>query len=518
MASCIGPMAMRSWTRMNVFMVSTLLCWSVSCEKIENVVFRNFRTYDLELQFGEGDGATVIATVPSMGEAVISTNSGDTIRVVNREGENTTVVSVRQMRAGDLMHVINPRQGKEAEQKHATYLDFVQRVQRPAEQSAMDQLAQNVGAEVRFLSDAYVTREIPMAARFVNFRRFPLDKYWDSGSQEIFDGTINPMEETMGVISYSGHSFNLYKRAEGDKPKKKAARFTMDLDKRVYTVKPHPNDTKVMKHPRYIEHQEALQMETDYLAKTGLQWLGTYPARPPSLNMHSPGHFPGEESHSIKVRGGKLNPADLTVRLTALSPGPPFGPSAFLVEDLLNEAEIKHIVDLAQNNLVPSRVGDAGSNLEHNTRTSRQTWLKHDTTPELADIHKKFADVFGISESDISNYGEQLQFVNYEKGQNYAPHYDFSRSPTFDRMATLLIYLQPADVGGGTSFPRAFNSRGLVVKPKKGSAILFYNILPDGNLDEFSLHGAEAVEQGIKQVCNLWLHTGQGKKWRKAEL
>jgi len=43
------------------------------------------------------------------------------------------------------------------------------------------------------------------------------------------------------------------------------------------------------------------------------------------------------------------------------------------------------------------------------------------------------------------------------------------------------------------------------VRPPRGSAVLFYSMLPDGNGDELSLHSGEAVTDGVKWVCNLWV-------------
>lgn len=97
--------------------------------------------------------------------------------------------------------------------------------------------------------------------------------------------------------------------------------------------------------------------------------------------------------------------------------------------------------------------------------------------------------------------------MRYEAGQEYAPHYDMSEST--NRLVTLLVYLDtppsPED-GGGTSFPRAFENRGLEVYPQRGSAILFYDQTPDGNLDEMTLHGGMMVHKGVKRACNLWIH------------
>lgn len=69
------------------------------------------------------------------------------------------------------------------------------------------------------------------------------------------------------------------------------------------------------------------------------------------------------------------------------------------------------------------------------------------------------------------------------------------------RFATILFYLNDDMEGGETSFPRWLNaetSQALKVKPERGKAILFYNMLPDGNYDERSQHAALPVRKGEK--------------------
>lgn len=39
----------------------------------------------------------------------------------------------------------------------------------------------------------------------------------------------------------------------------------------------------------------------------------------------------------------------------------------------------------------------------------------------------------------------------------------------------------------------------------KGSAVLFYNLLEDGNGDDLSLHAALPVRQGEKWLANFWV-------------
>ena len=49
-------------------------------------------------------------------------------------------------------------------------------------------------------------------------------------------------------------------------------------------------------------------------------------------------------------------------------------------------------------------------------------------------------------------------------------------------------------------------NRGTIkVHPGKGSAVLFYNLLEDGNGDVNSLHAALPVLRGEKWLANLWI-------------
>ena len=78
-------------------------------------------------------------------------------------------------------------------------------------------------------------------------------------------------------------------------------------------------------------------------------------------------------------------------------------------------------------------------------------------------------------------------------------------------------------VGGGqTNFPRAATaeypdggplvhdyfdcSRGLSVYPQEGKVIIFYSMLPNGEMDDFSLHGGcDVLDQtATKWSANFW--------------
>ena len=72
------------------------------------------------------------------------------------------------------------------------------------------------------------------------------------------------------------------------------------------------------------------------------------------------------------------------------------------------------------------------------------------------------------------------------------------------RLYTFFIYIGEPDEGGHTAFPRL----GLRVLPKKGSALLWANVLNHDPRQEDlrTEHEAEPPTRGQKLGANLWLH------------
>merc|ERR1711972_546614 len=67
--------------------------------------------------------------------------------------------------------------------------------------------------------------------------------------------------------------------------------------------------------------------------------------------------------------------------------------------------------------------------------------------------------------------------------------------------------------GGETYFPSAYGGpwpsdlgrcRGPSVKPKRGRALLFYSLHPDGKPNPSSVHGGCKVKKGVKYSINIW--------------
>jgi len=166
----------------------------------------------------------------------------------------------------------------------------------------------------------------------------------------------------------------------------------------------------------------------------------------------------------------------------------------------------------------------ARQNRDNSTRSSTNAWLSRETSSLTRKIYQKAAELTKIDSNLFQNLhasssaqhhsiAESLQVVRYKNGEEYTPHHDFVSPPINNRyqpsrFATLLIYLNDVKGGGETRFPRSLNNysaEGLEITPKCGTAVLFYNVLEDGNFDDLSQHGGNKVLKGNKWLANLWI-------------
>ncbi|KAM0949809.1 putative procollagen-proline 4-dioxygenase [Dioscorea sansibarensis] len=174
-------------------------------------------------------------------------------------------------------------------------------------------------------------------------------------------------------------------------------------------------------------------------------------------------------------------------------------PRIFIYHNLLSNEECEYLIELALPHMQQSMVLDksTGRNKSSRQRTSSGMFLRRGHDSIIQVIEKRIADFTFIP----IEHGEGLQILHYEVGQKYDPHYDHFHNA--DRIATVLMYLSDVEEGGETVFPLAKNTMnsisrssnlsecgkmGLSVKPKKGDALLFWSLRPDGSLDTRSLH------------------------------
>ena len=103
---------------------------------------------------------------------------------------------------------------------------------------------------------------------------------------------------------------------------------------------------------------------------------------------------------------------------------------------------------------------------------------------------------------------ELPQVARYTDSQRYVEHYDGVDPHTpagkafvasgGQRIATVLMYLNDVDDGGGTSFRRI----NVEIKPRKGHAVIFFPAFMNGELDPDALH-AGMPPTGVKWVSQV---------------
>lgn len=187
-------------------------------------------------------------------------------------------------------------------------------------------------------------------------------------------------------------------------------------------------------------------------------------------------------------------------------------PRVFVIENFLSDFETEEIVRLAMPKLQHSSVGDGQSGVfTSETRTSSNSWVARRSSAVTESLFLRASDLLQINEQLLhsNKNAEDMQVVHYVHGQKYDAHHDWGVSGFPEsRIVTLLLYLndmKSMQSGGETSFPKGAGGTGFKVHPKRGNAVLFYNLLEDGNGDDLALHAAEPVIDGEKWLANFWV-------------
>lgn len=256
-------------------------------------------------------------------------------------------------------------------------------------------------------------------------------------------------------------------------------------------------------------------------------------------------------------------------------------PLVFRSPGLIKDDEVKHILSRAAGRLQKSFVmggevdtSDSASiekkneqkGIEENKsyRSSQNTWLHPDDV--MRTVQRRLADLTKLPLQLFLQRSEELQVVKYANGGQFKVHHD---SSAFNpRLLTALFYLTtvPEQMGGETWFPYAGTRRefdlsvnnaisdaleirstststssssstatctqlsdgtcsdhtdkeqGLLIRPVKGDAILFFNHLPSGTIDAAAVHAglpmiyhnsetndAGKLENVEKWIANYWV-------------
>lgn len=202
-----------------------------------------------------------------------------------------------------------------------------------------------------------------------------------------------------------------------------------------------------------------------------------------------------------------------------------WSPRAILYEGFLTDEEADHLIALAAPRMANSTVvdNDTGESFASEVRTSTGTFLDPGQDSVVSRIERRIALVSSLPQAN----GEGLQVLRYSNGQRYTPHFDYfhddlnsQRESGGQRIATVLMYLSTPEEGGETVFPAAgvrvagggwseCARAGFAVRARRGDALLFYSLLPDGAKDPASLHGGCPVLKGTKWSATKWIHVNK---------
>lgn len=186
-------------------------------------------------------------------------------------------------------------------------------------------------------------------------------------------------------------------------------------------------------------------------------------------------------------------------------------PHIVLFHNLLTETETDYLVAEGRDVLSNAEVFSmyTGKVIKAQYRTGKSGWLNRNDY----NIWKIMDRVGAITGLDM-RYSEPVQVMNYGIGGNYESHYDHATPPNDysifgvhawgNRIATMLMYLSDVERGGETVFTNT--GPGVVLTPKKGAGVLWYNLKRNGDSDDATKHAGCPIILGEKWVANLWIH------------
>ena len=176
----------------------------------------------------------------------------------------------------------------------------------------------------------------------------------------------------------------------------------------------------------------------------------------------------------------------------------------YVLDGFMSAEECDRIVDISAQHLRPSTVTTGDRDKGYRTSSTSDLSLLND--PYVATIDEKIARTLGIR----LPYSEGIQAQRYEAGQEFKQHTDYFQPGTGEyatfagtrgqRTWTFMVYLNDGMTGGGTKF----FALDKIFTPKKGTAVVWNNLYPDGTPNHDTLHSGMPVEAGHKIIITKW--------------
>ncbi|KAF4458792.1 2og-fe oxygenase family [Fusarium albosuccineum] len=208
-------------------------------------------------------------------------------------------------------------------------------------------------------------------------------------------------------------------------------------------------------------------------------------------------------------------------------------PLVIYVNGFIKDHEINHLLHKTKDDFSPSYVYDYNtkenkiSSQVNSTWRSSQSAMVSQKDPVSRCLASRLKSLLGNLQHPDT---ERLQIVKYSGGERFRMHNDYlpvhleAKRPDgtvrqFNRLVSTFIYIGDDCTGGETYFPdikgvgpnadgdkfsRTESGMGLLVKPRKGNAVLWHNVHQNGTGDDRMAHAGLPVQNGTKIGMNLF--------------
>ena len=182
----------------------------------------------------------------------------------------------------------------------------------------------------------------------------------------------------------------------------------------------------------------------------------------------------------------------------------------YMYEDFLKENYCKELISVADEVARKSSISNPTGDVKYDLyRTSSTADIDYNENKIIPYINNKICRTLDLDES----LGEAIQIQKYLPGEYYKEHNDYYHwfTPEHDiytewmgqRTWTFMVYLNDVEQGGETIFKHL----DLKIKPKRGTAIFWNNLLPIGFPNYKTIHEAKTPISGNKYVITKWMRS-----------
>jgi len=185
-------------------------------------------------------------------------------------------------------------------------------------------------------------------------------------------------------------------------------------------------------------------------------------------------------------------------------------PRIAVVEDFASPEICDWLIERSRPKLGPARVFDllSGAPAHEAVRDNTECYFPVDEGDLILQFLR--SRIAAVTELFVTGM-EAPSVLHYTPGQRFLPHYDFldevhpghaaEISKGGQRVLTFLVSLNDDYEGGETQFPIL----GKRYRGRKGNALFFWNVEPDGTPDKRLLHAGLAPTLGEKWMLSQWI-------------